>query len=167
MTETASKAQDNKVDYDPRNCTHTALRRASRQLSQLYDDALAPAGLTAAQSVLTSRIEGLGGVPGGQGPTLQALAGSLSMQLSALTHALRPLVRDGIVVLAPDPQDGRSKRAVLTLLGLERTQVMYKLWVEMNRRIDAVLGEGQSEALRQLSVMVADPEFARRVAAIA
>jgi DNA-binding MarR family transcriptional regulator len=146
-------------DYNPQNCAHTALRRASRQLTQIYDEALAGSGLTAAQALLTSRLEGLNGVPGSDGPSLQALAAKLSMQLSALTHALRPLVRDGFVELIPDALDRRSKRARLTPLGLERTQQMYALWRQVNERLDLVLGTGATEQLRTLAIVVASPQF--------
>lgn len=154
--ETAATSVD---DYNPQNCAHTALRRASRQLSQIYDEALAASGLTAAQALLTSRLESLNGVPGSDGPLLQALAANLSMQLSALTHALRPLVRDGFVELKPDALDRRSKHARLTPLGLERTQQMYALWRQVNERLDLVLGAGATEQLRSLAIVVASPEF--------
>ncbi|CAL8479450.1 protein of unknown function (plasmid) [Caballeronia sp. S22] len=49
------------------------------------------------------------GVP----PTLQNLATTLVIKISAVTHALRPLVRDGLVALRPDEQDGRAKCAAL------------------------------------------------------
>ena len=74
--------------YDALNCTHTSLRRAARQLTQLYDRMLAPSGLTSAQALLVAQIEELGGLPGGKGPSLQALSIRLAIQISALTHAL-------------------------------------------------------------------------------
>ena len=141
------------------SCTHTALRQASRQLTQVYDDAIASSGLTSSQAMLVTRLDELGGAPGGTGPSLQALAKRLSIQISALTHALRPLVRDGVLELHADPKDGRIKRAVLTEKGMAQTQQMYALWAETNRRIEAALGSGSTEQLRQLATQVASPEF--------
>ncbi|WP_449395050.1 MarR family winged helix-turn-helix transcriptional regulator [Devosia riboflavina] len=149
--------------YDPLNCTHTALRVASRQLTQLYDDALAASGLTSGQALLVARIDEMGGAPGGAGPSLQALAKRLSIQISALTHALRPLVRDGLVAVVVDGNDRRVKRAVLTEQGLKQTQQMYVLWRELNERIDGVLGAGTTEQLRGLANLVAAPGFAEKV----
>lgn len=149
--------------YDPLNCTHTALRVASRQLTQLYDDALAPSGLTSGQALLVARIDEMGGAPGGVGPSLQALAKRLSIQISALTHALRPLVRDGLVEVVVDASDRRVKRAVLTELGLQQTRQMYVLWQGLNERIDLVLGAGTTEQLRSLASLVAAPGFAQEV----
>lgn len=145
--------------YNLMNCTHTALRQASRQLTQVYDEAIAPAGLTSAQAMLVTRLDELGGAPGGTGPSLQALAKRLSIQISALTHALRPLVRDGVVELHADPRDGRIKRAVLTEKGMKQTREMYVLWQAVNLRMDSVLGAGTGSELRALATRVASPEF--------
>lgn len=133
------------------NCTHTALRRAARHLTQIYDDALAPSGLTSSQAQLMSQIDQMGGAPGGQGPSLQELARRLGLQVSALSHAFRPLTRDGLVTIVPDGKDGRVKRAVLTEQGKRQTEIMYGLWTELTERMDEVLGEGEGDKLRDLA----------------
>jgi DNA-binding MarR family transcriptional regulator len=150
---------DNVEPFNLMNCTHTALRQASRQLTQVYDDAIAPSGLTSSQAMLVTRLDELGGAPGGTGPSLQALAKRLSIQISALTHALRPLVRDGVLDLHADTRDGRIKRAVLTDKGMAQTQHMYALWAQTNHRIEAALGDGGAEHLRLLASKVASPDF--------
>lgn len=153
--------------YDALNCTHTSLRRAARQLTQLYDDALAPSGFTSAQALLVALLEDLGGKPGETGPSLQALARRLAIQISALTHAVRPLVRDGVIELHTDREDRRIKRVVLTEKGMAQTQQMHELWRRTNRRIEAVLGDGSAEQLRLLANRVAAPEFLGAFADIA
>jgi DNA-binding MarR family transcriptional regulator len=153
--------------YDALSCTHTSLRRASRQLTQLYDDALSPAGLTSAQALLVAQLDELGGAPGGKGPSLQGLARRLTIQISALTHALRPLIRDGVVELHADEDDGRTKRAVLTPKGMEQTRQMYALWNQTNQRIETLLGDGAAEQLRLLANRVAAPDFLAAFAATA
>ena len=150
---------DSVEPYNLMNCTHTALRQASRQLTQVYDDAIAPSGLTSAQAMLVTRLDELGGAPGGTGPSLQALAKRLSIQISALTHALRPLVRDGVLELHADSRDGRIKRAVLTEKGMQQTRQMYELWQAVNLRMDGALGGSTAAELRSLATRVASPEF--------
>ena len=118
-------------------CTNNALRRAARRLGQLYDEALAPIGLKATQAGLLAQIGEL--ARGQEGPTLQDLAERLAIGISALTHALRPLVRDGLVELRQDPQDGRTKRGILTRLGKARLREAYLLWAAANRRVETVL----------------------------
>lgn len=141
------------------SCTHTSLRRAARQLTQLYDEALVPSGLTSAQALLVSQIDQLRDEGDGAGPSLQMLARRLAIQISALTHALRPLVRDGLVLVQTDTSDRRTKRAVLTPQGLSQTRQMHELWIETNRRIETVLGAGTTEQLRVLSDQIGSPGF--------
>jgi DNA-binding MarR family transcriptional regulator len=145
--------------YDALACTHTSLRRAARQLTQLYDEALSPVGLTSAQALLMAQLHELGGAPGDVGPSLQTLSKRLAIQISALTHALRPLMRDGLITVAPDSADRRIKRAALTEEGLRQTRRMYALWRKANRRIEMALGEGAAEQLRLLANRVASPDF--------
>ena len=151
--------------YDALSCTHTSLRRAARQLTQLYDDALLPSGFTSAQALLVALLDELGGQPGNKGPSLQALARRLAIQISALTHAVRPLVRDGVIELHIDPEDRRTKRVVLTEKGMAQTRQMYELWRQTNERIESVLGDGSAEQLRLLANRVASSEFAAELAA--
>ena len=151
--------------YDALSCTHTSLRRAARQLTQLYDDALSPSGFTSAQALLVALLDELGGKPGNKGPSLQALARRLAIQISALTHAVRPLVRDGVIELHVDAEDRRTKRVVLTEKGMAQTRQMYELWRQTNERIESVLGDGSAEQLRLLANRVASAEFAAELAA--
>jgi len=141
-----------------RVCTNTALRVAARRLGQLYDEALAPLGLKATQLALIAEIDKLMGADQ-QGPTLQELASRLAIQLSALTHALRPLVRDGIVELRQDAQDRRTKHGVLTPLGKTRLSEAVVRWAAANDQVEAVLGPASAASLRALADQVASDAF--------
>jgi DNA-binding MarR family transcriptional regulator len=139
-------------------CTHTALRRAARRFDQLYDDAVAPSGLKATQAGLLAQIAGVHDSGHQDWPTLQSLAERLTISMSALTHALRPLVRDGLVELHPDPLDGRTKRGALTKLGETRLREAFVLWADANRRVEEVLGSSAA-VLRSLADDVTSAEF--------
>jgi DNA-binding MarR family transcriptional regulator len=139
-------------------CTNTALRRASRRLGQLYDEAVAPTGLKATQIGLLAQIAGAYDDGDLEWPTLQSLAARLAVSISALTHALRPLVRDGFIELRPDAHDGRTKRSALTAHGKTRLREAVILWAEVNQRVEKVLGSSAA-ALRTLADDVASPEF--------
>jgi DNA-binding MarR family transcriptional regulator len=137
-------------------CTNAALRRAARRLGNLYDDALEPTGLKATQVALMNSIaesEELGG------PALQDLAEQLAVQISALTHALGPLLRDGLVELQPDAQDGRVKRGMLTKLGKARLKEAWILWAAANRRVEDVLGPESAKKLRAMADYVSSDAF--------
>jgi DNA-binding MarR family transcriptional regulator len=137
-------------------CTETSLRRAARRLGRLYDEAVAPAGINATQVSLLAQIAGDRRT---EGPTLQDLAERLAIQISALTHALRPLVRDGLVEVHRDADDKRIKHGVLTPSGRTRLQDALQLWAAANRRVEGVLGSALAEDLRGLADQVASPEF--------
>jgi DNA-binding MarR family transcriptional regulator len=139
-------------------CTNTALRRAARRLGQIYDDALAPLDLKATQIALIAEIERFA-ARGEEAPTLQDLADRLAIQMSALTHALRPLVRDGLVELRQDAQDKRIKHGFLTRLGKKRLSDALVLWAAANNRVEEVLGSDSAAALRALADQVASDEF--------
>lgn len=140
-------------------CNNTALRRASRQLGQLYDDALAPLGLKATQFGLLVQIDRLTAASEGDGPTLQSLAEHLAIQISALTHALRPLVRDGLVAVRPDGKDKRSKRALLTATGRDRLGKAVAHWARANETVDTVLGADVARGLRVLADRISSDGF--------
>ena len=141
-----------------RVCTNTALRLAARRLGQLYDEALAPLGLKATQLALIAEIDKLMGADP-QGPTLQDLATRLAIQLSALTHALRPLVRDGLVELRQDGKDRRTKHGVLTPLGQTRLSEAMVRWAATNDQVEAVLGPASAASLRALADQVSSDAF--------
>ena len=140
-------------------CTNTSLRRAARRLGQLYDEALAPIGLKATQAGLLAQIGGLTGCGGQEGPTLHDLAERLAIGNSALTHALRPLVRDGLVELRQDAHDRRTKRGILSRLGKTRLREALLLWAAANRRVETVLEPGSAEKLRSLADQISSQEF--------
>ena len=140
-------------------CNNTALRLAARRLGNLYDDALECAGLKSTQFALMVEIARLGAAADGLAPTLQDLAARLAIQISALTHAMRPLVRDGLVMLQPDPSDGRAKRAALTDAGMRRLETGAAHWADANARVEAVLGTDAAATLRALADQVSSDEF--------
>ncbi|MBC9879853.1 winged helix-turn-helix transcriptional regulator [Bradyrhizobium sp. INPA01-394B] len=144
-----------KVDgLDDLPCTHTALRKAARQLGNLYDEAFTPTGLKATQISLLAQIDRMGGRP-----THRALAGELAVRISALTHALGPLVRDGLVRLHTDEHDKRTKHAVLTAVGRKRLDEGHVLWQSVNRRVETVLGSKSAKRIRALADEVSSKDF--------
>jgi DNA-binding MarR family transcriptional regulator len=83
-------------------------------------------------------------------PTLRELAEEIVMDLSALGHTLKPLIRDGYVALVPDKKDGRVKHATLTKAGKRKLEQTIKLWSEAQRRFEAVFGEKRAASLRYI-----------------
>jgi DNA-binding MarR family transcriptional regulator len=159
MRKTARKKTEPAEAFEFPPCNNTALRRAARRLGNLYDDALEPVGLKATQMGLMAELARMTGRSEGHPPSLQELAARLAIQISALTHALRPLVRDGLIALKPDDDDGRTKRAVLTPAGSARLNDAAAHWAEANQRVEAVLGSEAAATLRTLADHVASDDF--------
>lgn len=136
------------------HCTNSAVRRAARQLGQLYDDAMGDTGLKGTQFSLLSQIAALGN------PTQKVLAEAMVMDLSALGHTLKPLIRDGLVVLVPDEKDGRARRVLLTPEGLKQRDEMLALWRDAQARFDKAFGKEQSAELRRALALIASADFA-------
>lgn len=133
-------------------CTCSALRMAARRLSQAYDAALAPEGLTVSQYALLGNLakrEGAGP------PTVGDLADVLSLDRTTLTHNLRPLERDGFVALVADAGDRRVRRVVLTPEGRVKRERCLPLWRAVQDRFDDEFGAAASRALRTSLLAIA------------
>lgn len=140
-------------------CMNTMLRQASRRITQIYDAALAPTGLSAAQARLIAVVAELDD-PAGQGPALQDVARRLGLEMSALTHALRPLERDGVLTVVRGLADGRMRHARLTGAGAIKLDQVFVLYAAANQRIDAVMGAPEAAELRRLAQIVLSEGFA-------
>lgn len=136
------------------HCTNSAIRRASRRLGQLYEDAMGDTGLKGTQFSLLTQIHY------DVQPTLKQLAETMVMDLSALGHTLKPLIRDGLVELVADPADRRVKRVRLTALGQVKQAELVERWKVAQSRFDAVYGAEKSAEIRQALALIASPEFA-------
>ncbi|GLQ79720.1 MarR family transcriptional regulator [Mesorhizobium huakuii] len=123
-------------------CNYAMLRRATRKLGQFYDDVQAPSGLKATQQGLLYQIHI------GDEPAMGAIAAALVMDLSALGHTLKPLIRDGFVETFADPDDRRIKRVRLTRQGLIKLDEAMKLWQVAQQRFEDVVGKEKAERLR-------------------
>jgi DNA-binding MarR family transcriptional regulator len=138
---------------EPNLCTNSVLRRAARNMGQLYDDVLSPSGLKGTQFTLLANIVAL------NEPTMRELADALVMDLSALGHALQPLSRDGWVMLYVDVRDRRAKRVKLSVDGLTRFKKAMSLWREAHGRFESAYGPEKAAALRSALCLIASEDF--------
>ena len=137
----------------PNVCNNAVLRKAGRNLGVLFDDVIAPSGLRGGQFGILSHVRAL------DRPTMKALAEELVMDLSALGHTLKPLVRDGYIVLEPNPDDRRSKRVVLTAAGEAKLGETIALWQKAQKKFEAAFGAKKAKELRDLLAVVASETF--------
>jgi DNA-binding MarR family transcriptional regulator len=138
---------------DSNRCNGTALRKATRRVSQLYDAALAPSGLRSTQRSILMHIA-RGGTP-----TLGELAQMLVLDRSALGHNLKPLERDGFVRIVVDPADRRSRLAQLTEKGEAKLRETATLWQAAQARFENAFGVEEARTLRATLAVIASENF--------
>ncbi|MGT2467265.1 MarR family winged helix-turn-helix transcriptional regulator [Mesorhizobium atlanticum] len=73
-----------------------------------------------------------------------AIAEALIMDLSALGHTLKPLIRDGYVETFPGKNDRRVKRVRLTPRGQAKLDEALKLWSVAQRQFEEKVGAEQA-----------------------
>ena len=123
-------------------CNNATLRRAARRLGRFYDDVLAPSGLKGTQFGLLFQIHV------SSEPAMGAIAEAMIMDLSALGHTLKPLIRDGYVETFADKDDRRIKRVRLTPQGKVKLDEAIKLWSVAQQRFEELVGADQAAKLR-------------------
>lgn len=137
------------------HCTSSAVRRAARRLGQLYGSYFDDTGLNGTQFSLLSQIAMSGD------PALKELAEAMVMDLSALGHTLKPLIRDGYVELVADKADRRVKRARLTAAGVSKQEDLLSRWHQAQERFDETFGKERSQEIRKVLALISSPEFAK------
>jgi DNA-binding MarR family transcriptional regulator len=145
------------LDIEPNRCNCSALRKASRRLSQFYDSAIAPSGLKSTQFAMLVEINRREAEP----PTIRDLAEALVMDQSTIGQNLRPLEREGLVSLEQDVLDRRSRRVKLTRAGWSRLAAAQPLWNEAQAQFENGFGKRAAADLRGVLLNIArDQSFA-------
>jgi len=128
----------------PDRCSCHGLRKATRHLTQFYDRHLGPAGLNIGQYALLGRLAARGPI------AMTAFADVMGMDRTTLGRNLQPLERDGLVTIAPDPDDRRSRRLALTEQGQARLVTARPLWAAAQDDLESRFGVDRAQALRVL-----------------
>jgi DNA-binding MarR family transcriptional regulator len=140
----------------PQGCTNLKLRQLGRMVGRHYEAYVAPTGLKGTQYSLLSHVVKLGPLRAGD------LAAAMQLDASTLTRNLQPLLRDGLLVLQPDPDDARSRFVVATPAGHELRAKAQRAWKQAQLALNAKLGVERVAALHVLldecrALLVEDP----------
>ncbi|MBR0652838.1 winged helix-turn-helix transcriptional regulator [Roseomonas terrae] len=128
----------------PDRCSCHGLRKATRHLTQFYDQRLASVGLSIGQYALLGRLAAHGPI------ALGAFAAIMAMDRTTLGRNLQPLERDGLAAISPDPADRRSRLLALTPEGQARLAAARPLWTAAQDDLEARFGADRTQALRLL-----------------
>jgi len=124
-----------------RACLCLHVQRAARALARHFDEVFRPLDLTSGQYSLLMSLNR-------PAPSMGDTAAFLAMDRTTLTAALKALERRGLVRVAADEKDRRTKRLYLTPAGNAILAKAYPLWAEAHGAIEAGLKSPDAEKLR-------------------
>jgi DNA-binding MarR family transcriptional regulator len=125
-------------------CTCATLRRASRALTQLYDEALRPVGLRATQFTVLQALSLTGEVSQGE------LGRLLAMDSTTLTRTVEIMGRHGWIAKRRG-QDRREWRMRLSKSGEAQLKRSLPHWQKVQDRLRAQLGNELIDSLLKLT----------------
>ena len=137
----------------PLPCACASLRRASRAVTQLYDQELRESGLRVTQFTLLQALELTGKLTQG------GLGELLFLDSTTLTRTLRPLLGRGWMRSLPG-EDRRERHFQLTPAGRRQLQYARPGWERAQQSLQEALGAWDWQGLQALLLSVA--EAARR-----
>ncbi len=119
-------------------CTCANIRRASRAVTQLYDQELRKAGLHVTQFTLLQALALTGRITQGR------LGDLLALDSTTLTRTLRLLMGKGWVRSLPG-EDRRQRHLQLTPAGRRQFDEARPYWERAQQRLRKILGDAQWE----------------------
>jgi DNA-binding MarR family transcriptional regulator len=138
------------IDLDEvSNCTCLRARRAARQLSRIYDGALASAGITVNQLGLLAKLHGAT-TRAPNGVSIGTLADLVGMHPSTLNRDLKPLREQGFLRDAVDPNDRRARAVFITKKGQAKLRQAIPAWRRAQAHLQEVLGQEVTLSLNGL-----------------
>jgi DNA-binding MarR family transcriptional regulator len=130
-------------------CTCFHLRKASRVVTQIFDEVLQPSGVLVNQLTMLIAISLAGSI------SITRLAQELVMDRTTLTRNLKPLLRQGLIEVKPG-EDQRRRVVSLTETGEVALVKALPLWEVAQTRVIEQLGSDKwSLLLSGLSETVA------------
>ena len=148
MRDTAEQQMSKLAEGEGRACACGNLRKAARAVTQLFDEALRPAGLRATQFGILAATMAMGPL------TVTKLADVTVTDRTTLTRNLKLLAKKGLIRIQTG-NDRREREVTLTDRGREALAKGYPFWQKAQTRVVKGLGEEQWKSLREgLSAVV-------------
>ena len=130
-------------------CMCAGIRRASRALTQMYDDSFRPLGLHATQFSILQALELAGEVSQSQ------LSNLLFIDSTTLTRNLRILRKKGWIAVHAGA-DRRERWMRLSSLGERELQRAMPVWQRLQKQFRHKLGDAGWHDLQKLSTAIVD-----------
>jgi len=126
-------------------------RSLSRSITELFDEALRPFGLSSAQFVLLSLIGQTVSITRAEIARLQHL------ERSTLTRNLKSILSEGWAEEVCDNADGRSRPIALTAAGRDLLLSAQPAWLKAQAHANALLGKDGAMALISIADRITHP----------
>ena len=123
-------------------CVCSRLRRATRALTRLYDESLAPSGLRVTQFSVLRALE-----RAGRPVSISDLAADVALDRSTMGRNLDILRRMGLIDLAPAKDDKRASAAVPTDAGRDAILRALPYWRKVQGEVRRVFGAARVDRL--------------------
>lgn len=123
-------------------CNCFALRQAARYVTQIYERHLAPIGVTTAQYTILGKLKHAPDM------SIATLANAMVMDRTTLVRALKPLLRDGLVVSESSKGDARAQVYRLSKEGEKLRLAAAVLWRAAQTEFEGSVGAQRAKLLR-------------------
>jgi len=135
----------------PSPCHCLNIRRASRAVTQFYEEALEPSGLKVTQYSLLRNLELMESV------SMSVLAKIMRIDRTTLNRNLKPLMKIGLITVHSG-EDSRSRQVMLTEVGKAALVNALSLWDEAQASLEEYLGKAElnsfEKSLSKLEALV-------------
>lgn len=123
------------IHYDvATNCLFRKIRTVSRSVTNLYTKSLKDIGITPIQYSMMTAIGILKSV------NFNDLSQQIKMDRTTINRNLKPLIRDGFIIIKENSLDKREKLISLTKEGDTIYIEAYTYWIEAQKEIKELLG---------------------------
>lgn len=122
------------------DCTGFNLRKATRAVTQLYDEMLRPSGIRGTQYSLLAALKIFDSM------LVSHLAEKFVMDRTTLSRNLEVMEKQGLVNVTPG-EDRRTRRVTITESGSAVLLEAYPLWQQAQAKIRESMGEERLQAL--------------------
>lgn len=133
---------DKEILNPAEGCTCFRVRRLARRVTKIYEESLAPTGLSVTQYTILSMLRHVGPM------SMSELSQRLGMDRTTLTRTLRPLESMGHLSNTPEA-DRRQRRITLTEEGKVVLRAASPAWKRAQASVFAILGDDGTVSLNQ------------------
>ena len=135
---------------NPLNCMCSSMRRTTRLMTRMYDEALSAAGVSASQFELLANIRGR------QPVDQRTLVMAIDSDQTTLSRNLAVLLERGWIEISADERDRRKSLYRLTREGTTTLSQAYACWEEVQTKLQQRIGSDQWKELMGLTNDVAN-----------